>query len=76
MLSTSYEKDYIRKTNNVFTTDEITKFLSEAPNEFDYIHLKCICCVCLRCAELVAINVEDVEKDDTTVIFVSFIYVS
>lgn len=75
-LLKSFEKGYIRKTANVFTKNEIENFLNDAPNTGEYIHMKAAVVLCyfggLRCCDLVNMNSEDFEFEETTGMWIKY----
>ena len=76
MLLKSFEQGYIRKSAGVFSKEQVIRFLSTAPNEGEHVHMKAgvvlSFCGGLRCADLVGINVDDLEFNETTGFWVSY----
>ena len=76
LLMKGFESGYVRKTSSIFSKAEIDKFLCDAPNLNEYIHLKMTAVVSfsggLRCADLIKINVDDIQFDDATGYWISY----
>uniref|UniRef100_A0ABD2WE08 Tyr recombinase domain-containing protein n=1 Tax=Trichogramma kaykai TaxID=54128 RepID=A0ABD2WE08_9HYME len=64
----SKSKKHIVKKSKVFTPDEISKFLNEAPDTENLLH-KVVLVIglhgCLRTAELLAIQIQDIKEEGT-----------
>ena len=60
LLLKSYENGYQRKTAGQFSKEEIMRFLAEAPDEGENIHIKVAIIIAyfgrLSCAELTSLN--------------------
>ena len=71
-----FEAGYKRKKASVFTKEQIMKFLSDAPDDGEYVHMKAGIVIAyfggLRCADLVALNCEDLEFNETTGMWVTY----
>ena len=65
ILMKSFEQGYIRKTANVFSNQDIEKFIKEAPDNDEFVYMKAAViiayCGGLRCADWVKINISDME---------------
>lgn len=75
-LLKSYESGYVRKTSKFFTKEEIYSFLENAPNTGEFIYMKAAVVTGyaggLRCADLVNIDCEHFEFNETTEMWVSY----
>lgn len=75
-LIKSYESGYVRKTSKLFTKEDVWKYLQTAPNSGEHIYLKAALvvgyCGGLRCADLVSINCEDCEFNETTGMWIQY----
>lgn len=76
MLLKSFEAGYVRKTASIFSKDEIKRFLTTAPDSGEFIHIKAAValgfCGGLRCADMVAINTDDLEFNEVTGMWVKY----
>lgn len=76
MLIKSYEAGYVRKTAEAFSKDEMMKYLNEAPNSGEHIHIKCAATLGffggLRCADLITIECHDFNFNETTGMWVKY----
>lgn len=76
MLLKSFESGYVRKKSNIFTKDEINKFLTSAPDSGEFIHIKAGIvlgfCGGLRCADLISIQNSDFEFNEVSGMWVSY----
>lgn len=76
LLLKKFEAGYQRKTASVFTKEEIMRFLETAPNNGEFIHMKAGIVIAyfggLRCADLINLDVDDLEFDESTGMWVSY----
>ena len=76
LLLKSYEAGYTRKKAKEFSKEEVMKFLREAPDEGENIHLKVAVVLAyfggLRCAELVSLTLDDFEFNQVTGMWVTY----
>lgn len=76
MLLKSFEAGYSRKSAAIFTKEEIKQFLSTAPDEGEFVHMKAgivlAYCGGLRCADLVGLQSSDMDFNETTGMWVSY----
>lgn len=75
-LLKSYEVGYERISSNFFSKEQLLTFLETAPNTGEFIHIKAAVvigyCGGLRSADLININVEDCEFNETTGVWISY----
>ena len=71
LLLKKFEAGYKLKTVSVFKKEEIVRFLETAPDDGEFIHMKAGNIVIayfggLRCADLVMLNDDDLEFNEST----------
>ena len=75
-LMKSFGQGYVRKAAGVFTSQEIENFIKEAPDNDEFIYMKTAVimayCGGLRCADLVNINISDMEFDECSGTWVNY----
>ena len=77
ILLKSYEAGYVRKTAGQFSKEQIMSFLENAPDEDEFIHIKAAVVLSyfggLRCADLISITCDDMEFNETTGMWVTYV---
>lgn len=72
----SYEAGYVRKTANIFSKEDIFRFIETAPDTNEFIYMKAATIICyyggLRCADLTSINTDDLEFNEVSGMWVNY----
>ena len=75
-LLKSYEANYVRKTAKVFSKEDFNRFLKDAPDEGEFVHIKAgiviAFCGGLRCADLLSLMCEDFEFNQLTGMWINY----